>query len=158
MHHDFDHQKNQLARQWRHTMVEQPIGPPILQIAIMVYAIALLLLFPYRDVTQPPGRLQVLWEVLFPGCSSAWHFFGGIILIAWSYLVLQLFLTLQVGSPYFLAIISIPNLSSAYGIAATDQWPASLRMINPSWGWIYLAPTVLFAVNLFVVLRARRRA
>ena len=140
-------------------MVEQPIIPSIVQIAIMVYAIALLFLFPYRDVSQPPGRLQVLWEVLFPGSSPAWHFFGGIILIAWSYLVVQLFLTLRVGSPYFLAIIAIPNLSRAYGIT-TDQWEwaAVLRLINPSWGWIYLAPPVLFVVNLFVVLRSQRRA
>lgn len=130
----------------------------IIEIVLLLYAVALLLLVPTREVTQPPGRLQTAWEVLFPGTSPAWHVFGGLALIAWSYFVLQDLLILRLGSPYIIAMIATPNLSKGYGIPAPDQWHDVLRLINPSWVWVYLAPAGLFGVNLFLVLRARRQA
>jgi len=133
--------------------------PVIIEVVLLLYAVTILFLFPAREVTQPPGKLQTLWEVLFPGTSPAWKMLGGLALVAWCYFLIQDLLILWIGSPYFIARIAFPNLNGAYGVPA----PSDLRelcklFLRPSWIWVYLAPAVLFVVNLFLVLRARRRA
>ena len=131
--------------------------PTIIAVALVLYTVAILFVFPMREVTQPPARLQILWEVLLPGTSPAWHYFGGLALVAWTYFVLQDVFIVRYGSPYFIMLIATPSLSSAYGISTADQLHEVYRLVNPSGTWVYLAPAVLFAVNLFLVLRARRR-
>ncbi len=130
----------------------------ITALAALAFAIALLFLIPTRDVTQPPGRLQIVWELLAPGTSPRWGALGGVILVAWCFLVLELLVYLKVGSPYILMSIAIPNLAFAYGIPLSDPAHDVLALVNPSRLWIYLAPAVLFAVNLILVLRARKHA
>jgi hypothetical protein len=129
----------------------------IITVAILLYALAVLFVFPTREVTQPPGRRQSVWEVLFPGTSASWHVLGGFVLLAWTYLVIQDLLLIFVGTPYMISGFSMPHLSKAYGVPDAAAQNA-LRLINPSWVWVYLAPVVLFAVNLILVLRARRQA
>jgi hypothetical protein len=135
---------------------EQPMIPMIIAVAVLLLGIAVLFFFPYREVTQPPGKGQAVWEVLFPGTSPVWHVFGGLVLIAWAYLVIQDLILIFVGTPYMLSGVSMPNLSKAYGVPGAAGQNA-VRLINPSWVWVYLPPAVLFAVNLILVLRARRR-
>lgn len=126
----------------------------IVVFAALLFAIALLFVVPSRDVTQPPGKWLIIWEMLFPGTSPTWGPLMGFVLLAWGFLVIQdVFLFLK-GSPYIIVLIAIPNLQSAYGVPF--EWADILRLVNPSWVWLYLAPAVLFAANLFLVLRGRR--
>ena len=136
--------------------------PTIVNVVLLFFGIAVLFLIPTREVTQPPGKLERVWEVLLPGTAPVWNMLGGVVLIAWCYFVLQDFLLYRFGTPYLLAFIAMPNISKVYGVPAMDSPVLQLGkvggMINPSWIWVYLAPAVLFVVNLFLVLRARRRA
>lgn len=134
---------------------DAPKAVRILLIAALALALAVVFLIPARDVTQPPGRMQPLWETLFPGVSPAWRFFQGVALAVWTLFVLQAALMLSKGSPQIVTAIALPNLQRAYGLAKADLG-AVLSLINPSWIWLYLAPAVLFGVNLFLLWRARR--
>lgn len=124
-------------------------------IVFQVVVIAAMFLIPSREVTQPPGKRQVVWEILFPGTSLAWGYFGGLALAAWCYLVLT-DIAVWHFTPYIITSVSTPNLSSAYGVRGGDTMEDLLRLINPSWVWVYLAPAVLFVANLVLVLRSRR--
>jgi hypothetical protein len=130
----------------------------LIVVVIPLFALAVVFLFPMREVTQPPPKRHEVWEVLFPGTSPIWHVLGGLVLVAWIYLVIQDLLLIFIGTPYLLTGISMPNLAKAYGV----PWPSTrsgvYALINPNWIWVYLAPAVLFAVNLLLVLRVRRRA
>lgn len=128
----------------------------IIAVVIPLYALAVLFILPAREVTQPPGKLQTTWEVLLPGMSPSWHVFGGVALVAWCYFILQDMLLFKKGTPWMIAAIAMPNLKEAYGVPGAAVAEA-LKMINPTWVWVYLAPAVLFAVNLILVLRARRQ-
>lgn len=124
-------------------------------IVFQVMVIAAMFLIPSREVTQPPGRRQIVWEMLFPGTSLAWGYFGGLALTAWCYLVLQ-DLAVWHSTPYIITSIGTPNLSAAYGVRRGAAMEDAFRLINPSWVWVYLAPAVLFATNLVLVLRSRK--
>ena len=130
----------------------------IIPVALLLYAAAILFFIPTREVTQPPGRFQMAWEMLFPGISPAWRMLGGLVLVAWCYFVLQDLLILKIGSPYVIATVALPNLKSAYGVPVPGGEAFSKALFRPSWVWMYLAPAILFVANLFLVLRARRRA
>lgn len=121
--------------------------------AVLIFAVALLFLIPSREVTQPPGKLQVVWETLAPGTSPAWGYFGGVVLIIWIYRLIILLDMLFVGpSPYIITAIATPNVQYHYGVPTKD--PSEIfRLINPNWVWVYLAPAMLFAVNSFLVFR-----
>lgn len=102
--------------------------PTIILVAVLLFAVALLFFIPTRDVTQPPGKRQPFWEVLFPGTSPAWHVFGGIVLIAWTYFVIQGLMLVFMGTPYMISGISMPTTLN-YGIpppAATQAFSRSL--------------------------------
>ena len=130
---------------------EQSAIPAILATAVLVYALALLFVFPSREVTQPPGRLQAVWEALCPGTSPQWSYFGGLVMVAWSYFLVQILLLHWSGTPFILSFIAIPNVHAAYGVPGDSS--DIRRLINPSWAWVYLAPAALLAVNLVVVFR-----
>ncbi len=128
--------------------------PAIVIVIMMVFlsfATALLFLFPSREVTQPPGRWQVVWGTLLPGTSPSWGVFGGAVLLAWGYLLLQDLFLFWKGSPYLLELDAMPNPSYGYGVPSGDPF----RLINPSWVWVYLAPAGLFVVNLALVFRGK---
>jgi len=132
---------------------EQSPIPAMIATAALVYVLAFLFVFPIREATQPPGRLQAVWEALCPGTSPRWSYFGGLVMVVWSYFLVQIFLLLWSGTPFILSFIAIPNVHRAYGVPGD---PSDIRrLINPSWAWVYLAPTALFAVNLVVVFRDR---
>ncbi|MHB8655517.1 MAG: hypothetical protein ACYDA9_16730 [Terriglobia bacterium] len=130
----------------------------IVMVVILLYAVALLFIFPSREVSQPAGKGHIVWEALLPGVSPAWHVLSGLTLIVWCYLVLQDFFLFRLGSPRILTRIALPNLTKAYGVPGASRGEDLFKLINPSWVWVYLAPAVLFAVNLLLVLRTRRRA
>jgi tetratricopeptide (TPR) repeat protein len=119
-------------------------------------ALALVFWIPARDVTQPPDKSQIWWEVLFPGTSPVWSFFGGVVLVAWIYLGLQDALLFWKGTPGVVTAISLPNLVRAYAVPGADNARVLRDYINPSWVWVYLAPALLFAANLVLVLRRRK--
>ena len=124
-------------------------------VGALLFAIALLFVIPSRDVTQQPGKWLIIWEVLFPGTSPAWGPLMGFVVLAWFFLVVQDVFLSWLGSPYIFALIAIPNLQFAYGVPG-DAADILLRLINPSWVWLYLAPAALFVANLVLVLRGRR--
>jgi hypothetical protein len=133
--------------------------PSLWVVLVSVYALALLFLFPTREVTQPPGKSQKVWEVLLPGTAPVWNMIGGLVLIAWCYFVIQDFLIAQIGSPWIVSAAMMVNLLKAYAVPAPTDGRELLRLLlRPSWVWVDLAPAVLFVVNLFLVLRDRRRA
>jgi hypothetical protein len=125
----------------------------IFYIALATFAVALLFLIPSRAVTQPPEKMFVVWEIVFPGGSRHWGYLGGLALLAWAYFLLQDLLIFWKGSPYIMTMIALPNLELSYGIPVKGSYEAALRLVNPSWVWVYLAPAVLFVVNLLLVLR-----
>ena len=124
-------------------------------VGALLFAIALLFVVPSRDVTQPPGKWLIIWEVLFPGTSPAWGPLMGLVVLAWFFLVIQDVFLSWMGTPYIFEFIATPNVQFAYGVPV-DTAEVLFHLINPSWVWLYLAPAVLFAANLVVVLRARR--
>ncbi|MGH9532691.1 MAG: hypothetical protein ACRD2Q_09890 [Terriglobales bacterium] len=52
-----------------------------------------------------------------------------------------------------MTLIALPNLSRAYLVEMTAD--AAMKLVNPGWGLLYLAPAVLLGVNLVVVWRSR---
>ncbi len=123
-------------------------------LALLVLSLALLLLVPMRDVSQPPGARHWIWEVIAPGTSPAWSVLGGLVLLAWCYFLVQGLLTWRFGSPYLMSMIALPNLSRSYLVQGA--FTVAHQAIIPGWQWLYLAPAVLFLVNLVVVRRSRR--
>jgi tetratricopeptide (TPR) repeat protein len=132
--------------------------PSLLVSVLIIYCVALIFLIPSREVSVPPERLHTVWEVLLPGTSMAWGVLGGLAMAAFIYFVLQSLLIARSGTSYFISMIAAPNLSSNYGVPIGNSFADIVRLLKPSWVWVYLAPAVLFAVNLFLVLRDRRRA
>ncbi len=119
----------------------------------MAFAVALLFLIPFREVTQPPSRWHVLWEVLLPGTSPAWGYFGGLAMVGWTWWILFLVLATKTwGNAAVITDIATPNLVAIYAIPSFDPLALWL-MFRPSWIFVYLMPAVLFAVNLLLVFR-----
>ncbi len=125
----------------------------VLTVVIFAFSVALLLVLPQRDVTQPAGRWQFLWELLAPGTSPRWGALGGFVLLLWSYLVVEDYFLFELGTPCIFAAIAIPDLTSWYGAPAPHGTSDAFKIINPSWVWLYLAPAVLFTMNLVLVFR-----
>jgi len=120
----------------------------------LVIAIAWLFLVPLQEVTQLPGSNHWIFELLFPGTSPQWGLLRSLALLAWCSLLIQLVLVVQLGTPYILSFINMPNLMRAYGVHF-DPMLHQLGGLNPN-GWeVYGAPAVLFAVNALLVLRNR---
>jgi tetratricopeptide (TPR) repeat protein len=127
----------------------------------MLFIAAVLLLLPGQEVTEPPGRRQYLWEIAFPGTAPAWRFAGAFVLVAWCYLLLQAALVgwSYVGfatrfyNPLSYIHAMMPNLPRAYAVpdAGMEQ---VYRLLSPGWVWLYLAPALLFAANLALVLKS----
>jgi hypothetical protein len=129
----------------------------LILVVLLAFALAVVFVFPSWDVTQLPGKWHRVWEILLPGTSPAWSYFGGLALVAWCYLFVQDFFLFKMGSPYILTFIATPNVRRSFAVPSTGPKEV-FALLNPSWIWVYLAPAILFVVNLFLVLRARRRA
>jgi len=125
----------------------------LILVGVLAFSIAVAFILPSREVAQPPWKFQVVPEILFPGTSPAWGYLGGLALVGWTYFLLQDFLMFWRGSPYIITVIAMPNLERAYGIPIEGSFEAALRLVNPTWVWMYLAPAVLFGVNLLLVFR-----
>ncbi len=115
----------------------------------LVFAVALFFLSAW-PVTRPPRRIDTVLEIIFPGVCPRWSLVGGLALAAWCYFALADALLVWKGTPYIFASIALPNLTRSYGLLGDIDF---LGLINPSWVWVYLAPAVLFAVNLLLVFR-----
>ena len=126
---------------------------------LLLAALALGLLFavPTQPVTQPPGRWQSVREALFPGTSPSWGVFGGVVLLGWTYSIIQLLLVWIYGTPRIFLSISAPNLVRSYGIPWEVSTGRLLQDLGPGWPWLIVPPLLIFAVNLALVLRARNR-
>ncbi len=118
----------------------------------LVFAAALFFLSAW-PVTRAPRRIDTVLEIIFPGISPRWSLLGGLALAGWCYFFLADALLVWKGTPYIFASIALPDLSRSYGLLGHIDF---LGLINPSWVWVYLAPAVLFTVNLVLVLSARR--
>lgn len=121
----------------------------------MLLAVAILVLVPYSEVTQPAGGNYWMLEVLFPGVCRAWRWGAGLVLLLWSYFVVQGGLLLWRGTPYLFTMAATGNFARAVGVPADESAVRALLLV-PSSLWVYAAPALLFGANLFLVLRARR--
>ncbi|MBI4474415.1 MAG: tetratricopeptide repeat protein [Acidobacteria bacterium] len=121
----------------------------------MLLAVAILVLVPYSEVTQPAGGKYWMLEIVFPGVCRAWRWGGGLVLLLWSYVVVQDGLLLWQGTPYLFTEAATPDLARSIGIPLDPSAVRALLFV-PGWLWVYAVPALLFAVNLFLVLRARR--
>lgn len=126
-----------------------------LVLAVFVLAFALLFI-PSRPVTEAPPRAFAILEVLFPGLARAWSFLGGLVIVAWCYLLFQLFLMIKVGTPYILTSIAEPGLTRTYNVPA-GHLESSAHLFRPGWTWTYLAPLALFVLNLGLIEFSRRK-
>lgn len=150
------------AHPWRLFTLVGPLGSedaPAAHIATGIYVAALalavaLFFIPYHPVTQPASKTSRVLEVLFLGASPAWGPLGGLVLVAWISLLLQGLLIYKIGSPFILTSIAVPSPSRAYGLPPADA-ASVFQIVNPGWVWVYLAPVVLFVVNLVLVLASR---
>ena len=115
---------------------------------IILVLTVLLFVFPSLPVQYAPGIGGKILGIVFPGTSREWGYAGGLVLVAWIFLMLQLIMTRWVGSPYILTYIGTPNIVRAYGAGTSPEQAISL--INPGWIWLYLAPAVLALFNLMV--------
>jgi tetratricopeptide (TPR) repeat protein len=145
---------------FRHARESQGVsGYPVVARAfalILVTALflsaAVSLVLPGREVSEPPGRRQYVWEIAFPGTAPAWRFVGAFVLVAWCCLLLQTALA-ALGNPISYVQAAMPNLTKAY--AVPDAGPEHVRrLLTPGWAWLYLAPALVFAANLAVVLKS----
>jgi len=141
-----------VAPQWVAVRVRIPAAAVI---AAMLFCAAVLLLLPGREVTEPPSRRQYLWEIAFPGSSPAWRWFGAVVLVVWFYLLLQTVLSFLAPNPLSFLQAAMPNLAKAYALPDYADWQLQ-RLLTPGWAWLYLAPALVFAANLVVVLRSRK--
>jgi tetratricopeptide (TPR) repeat protein len=141
-----------VAPQWVAVRVRIPAAAVI---AAMLFCAAVLLLLPGREVSEPPGRRQYLWEIAFPGSSPAWRWFGAVVLVVWFYLLLQTALSFFVPNPLSFLQAAMPNLAKAYALPDYADWQLQ-RLLSPGWAWLYLAPALVFVANAAVVLRSRK--
>ena len=62
---------------------------------------------------------------------------------------------LVAGTPYAITnVVAIQDLGRIFGVPGSRS--DLLRLINPSWVWVYVPPALLFAVNLVLVWREKR--
>ena len=135
---------------------DAPAADIFASLVLAVSVLAVILLFvPRRHATEAPSRAFVYPEVLFPGIAKAWGFWGGWVLVAWTFFIVQILLIAKVGTPYILTAIAEPKLSRTYNVPPGNDI-SFIQLYNPSWAWVYLAPLILFIVNLALVIRARR--
>lgn len=124
---------------------------PHLLFMILCFSLAILFVVPRRDVTQPAGSKQWIWETLWPGTSPAWGWLAGLALLAWTYFLVQIALLYYYGTPRIISSILNPNIRGTFGVPVAE----GLEFLNPGWAWIYLPPALLFVGNLVLVWRAR---
>lgn len=139
---------------------DKSTGPAWLAVAVgllvLIYlsVAVLLLILPYREVTQPPARGQTILEIIFPGTAPAWNILGGLVLGTALALVIETLLCLKLGTPWIMSSVAMPNLIRAYlmgsGIGKVFD------IINPGRFWLYGAAPLLWVINAVVVLISRR--
>jgi tetratricopeptide (TPR) repeat protein len=123
-------------------------------VALLLLGSVFLLLAPRAEVTQGAGRGQSVMEKIFPGTSPYCGAFGGLVLAAWCFLIVQLALYLALGAPYVLGQAMTVNIARAFLIPVTTRQAAAVT--SPSWVWLLAAPVVLFVGNL-LFLRSKTR-
>ena len=120
---------------------------------MLALAIALWFLIPTSDVTEAPGSMFHVGELLLPGTSPAWGVLGGPALFAWTYLLTEAFLTWRVLTPYLVTAILVPGIARPFGLGTG---PAVYMINNPSWIAVLGPAALMFVVNLFLVRRLRQ--
>jgi tetratricopeptide (TPR) repeat protein len=127
-----------------------------LMVCVLIFTLLLVSVIPYKDVTLPPSKREWIWATLFPGLGSEWGSLAWLVLPAWSYLLIQLFLFWRVGTPYAITnFIGLWNVVGSYGLS-TEPVLHHLGGLNPGWIAMYAAPAALFAANALLVFRSRR--
>jgi tetratricopeptide (TPR) repeat protein len=125
----------------------------ILTVAEFAAGLLILLVLPYRDVTQPSYGSQLFLEYLFPGISPQWRWSGGIVLMLWSALLVQWLLSLAgVGTATF---GGFPNIQRGFGVPAAPQ-PANVFQQNAP--YILAGLALLYVINAVLIRRSRRQA
>jgi tetratricopeptide (TPR) repeat protein len=111
----------------------------------------ILLVLPYRDVTQAAYRSQLSLEYLLPGISPQWRWLGGIVLVLWAGLLVQWLASLAgVGT---FAFGGFPNIQRAFGVQSATQ-PVNVFQVSAPYVLAGLA--TLYAINAVLIWRSRR--
>src|SRR5581483_10136733 len=91
----------------------------VLTTAEIIVTLLILLVLPYRDVTQPAYGSQRIFEYLLPGIAPQWRQWGGIALVVWAALLLQWLASLAgIGT---VAFGGFPNIQRAFAVPVTTQ-------------------------------------
>jgi Tfp pilus assembly protein PilF len=124
----------------------------VLTLAQVIAAVLILLIVPYRDVTQPAFESQTLVEYVLPGTASQWRQFGGIVLLVWAALLLQ-WLTSRANIATF-AFGGFPNIQRAFSVPVTSQ-PSDVFQSNAP--YMLAGLVLLYVLNTVLILRSRRQ-
>ena len=112
-------------------------------------ALLILLLLPYRDVTQPAYSLQRVLEYLLPGISPQWRQWGGLALVTWAALLLQWLASLaRIGT---VAFGGFPNTQRAFGVPVTAE-PVNVFQLNAP--YVVAGIVLLYTINAVLVRRS----
>ena len=135
---------------------ETHVPVPLLWVGAALFGLTLLLLFilPYRDVTVGAPRWLSWLELLIPGSSRPWGWFGGVALASWGALLVAMLFVSLLGSPLVFASFATPNVSRAYNVAAAPQEVMTLQLGYGAYLW--LVPAAFFVINLLFFVRSRK--
>ncbi|HEY2383063.1 MAG TPA: hypothetical protein VGK48_17945 [Terriglobia bacterium] len=123
-----------------------------LTLAEIAAGLLILLVLPFRDVTQPAYRFQLGLEYLLPGTAPQWRRWGGLLLCAWAALLLQWLASLAgIGT---VAFGGFPNIQRSFGVPAASQ-PTNVFQQNAP--YMLAAMAVLYAINAALVWRSHRQ-
>jgi len=135
----------------------------------MLFASTVLLIVPHFEVTQAPGAGFHTAQFLIPGIAASNPWIGTIVFSLWSYLLTSLLLLKTFGSPNVITLFGLPSLRGFELIGLNDAMMESAGLVshhagdwntlmNPSWQMAYVAPAILFVVNVIYVWQKRKSA
>lgn len=122
----------------------------VLSMGLLLFAVVLNLLPHRRAVKVPPTGNRWL-ELLFPGTSPRWSGIGPALLVAWCFLLLQMFARMIFGIPYFLTAEWTPFFGATWIGLPVAGLPSPYSYLRPPAMWMYGAPAAMFVVNAAVV-------
>lgn len=133
-------------------VIPRPFGMAfVLTVVEVGVAFLVLLVLPYRDVTQPAYRTHIVLEHLLPGTSPQWRQWGGIVLVAWVALLLQLIASIAgIGT---IAFGGFPNVQRAFAVPVTTQ---PLNVFQQNAPYMLGGMALLYLFNIALIWRGSR--
>jgi hypothetical protein len=113
---------------------------------LVVPALIIAVLRPRAASNQAAGRTPMLIDLVLPGTSPHWKYFGGIVLVAWTFALLFLF------PPLSSLTAPFPDLQKSFAVPIDSDALAARPSTTPA----IAAMVVLWAVNTALISYSRR--